>query len=81
MIRGGGAVRYFAHISKRGAVKYGVIPSSIGVLEALHQLVPIGQASCVARDDAGLAVWVLRIGGQELAGRWVIVDREFRLVL
>jgi hypothetical protein len=27
---------------------------------------------------AGLAVWALTIGGRAIAGRWVIIDREFR---
>jgi hypothetical protein len=39
---------------------------------------PIGQADCKTWDDQGLAVWVLTIGGQPIAGRWVIIDREFR---
>jgi hypothetical protein len=39
---------------------------------------PIGQADCVTWDDQGRAVWVLTIGGHPIAGRWVIIDREFR---
>jgi hypothetical protein len=29
-------------------------------------------------DENGRAVWALTIGGQPIAGRWVIIDREFR---
>jgi hypothetical protein len=72
--------RYFAHISHRGAVKYGDVPSAIGVLEAPDKLMPIGEATCRDWDENGLAVWTLRIGKEEKPGRWVIVDREFRPV-
>ena len=70
--------RYFAHISQRGAVKCDQVPGSIGVLEALDRPMPIGEAHFVTWDQQVLAVWKLRIGKEELAGRWVIVDREFR---
>ncbi|MGZ6076123.1 MAG: hypothetical protein ACXWOA_19910 [Isosphaeraceae bacterium] len=69
---------YFAHISQTGVVKYGQVPSSIGVLEAPEKPMPIGEAHCITWDEHGLAVWTLRIGKQELAGRWVIIDREFQ---
>jgi hypothetical protein len=68
---------YFAHISQRGPVKYDEVPGSISVLEAPDKPMPIGEASCKTWDEKGLAVWTLRIGGQEISGRWVIVDRQF----
>ncbi len=71
-------MRYFAHISQRGPVKYDQVPGSIGVLEALDQFMPIGEASRRTWDENGLAVWTIRVGRQEIPGRWVIVDREFR---
>ena len=37
-----------------------------------------GEASCRTHDANGLAVWTLRIGKQEIPGRWIIVDREFK---
>jgi hypothetical protein len=40
---------------------------------------PIGEATCRAWDENGLAVWTLRIGKKEIPGRWVIRDREFIL--
>src|SRR5271157_235780 len=72
--------RYFAHISHKGKIRHGDVPGSIGVLEAPDQFMPIGIASCRTWDGKGLAVWTLRIGDQEIPGRWVIVDREFRPV-
>jgi hypothetical protein len=70
---------YFAHISHDGPIRYGDVPGSIGVLEARDKPMPIGEASCCTHDANGLAVWTLRIGKQEIPGRWIIVDREFRL--
>jgi hypothetical protein len=72
--------RYFAHISQKGKIRYGQVPGSIGVLEALDKFMPIGEASCRTHDANGLAVWTLRIGKQEIPGRSVIIDREFRLM-
>ncbi len=71
--------RYFAHISHDGPIRYGDVPGSIGVLEAVDKPMPIGEASCRIHDENGLAVWTLRIGKQEIPGRWTIVNREFRL--
>ena len=70
--------RYFAHISQKGPIRYGDVPGSIGVLEAADKPMPIGEAHCLTCDENGLAVWTLRIGKQEIPGRWIIVDREFR---
>src|SRR5208337_464860 len=68
--------RYFAHISQKGKIRYGDVPGSIGVLEALDKFMPIGEASCRTHDENGLAVWTLRIGKEEIPGRWIIVERE-----
>ena len=69
---------YFAHISAAGPIRYGQVPGSIGVLEALDRLMPIGEAHCLTWDQNGLAVWTLRIGKEEIPDRWVIVDRQFK---
>ncbi len=69
---------YFTNASGPGPVRYGQLPSSIGVLEALDKFMPIGEAHCLTWDQNGLAVWTLRIGKEEMPGRWVIIDREFR---
>jgi hypothetical protein len=68
---------YFAHISQKGPIRYRDGSESIGVLEALDKFMPIGEASCRIHDENGLAVWTLRIGKEEIPGRWVIVDRGF----
>jgi hypothetical protein len=41
---------------------------------------PIGMACCMGWDSAGLAVWWLTVDGDDVPGRWFIVDREFRPV-
>jgi hypothetical protein len=69
---------FFAHFSQSGPIRYGDVPGSIGVLEALDKFMPIGEASCRTHDENGLAVWTLRIGKEEIPGRWIIVDQEFR---
>jgi hypothetical protein len=69
--------RYFAHISSRGPVKYGDVPITVGVLEAPDKLMPVGEATCRSWDENGLAVWTLRIGNDEIPGKWIIKDREF----
>jgi hypothetical protein len=69
---------YFAHISQLGPVKHDTVPVSIGMLEAIHEPMPIGQAHCISRNAQGLGVWKLQVGKQQLPGRWIILDREFR---
>jgi hypothetical protein len=59
-----GAGVYFAQISLNGPVKYGQLPSSIGVLEALYSPMPIGMTSCRRWGLDKLAVWRLTIGGR-----------------
>ena len=78
-----GRLRASCHNWRMGAhrivvfIKYGAVflarrrvrdtptaPGSIGVLET--------------HDENGLAVWTLRIGKEEIPGRWIIVDREFK---
>jgi hypothetical protein len=39
---------------------------------------PIDMALRVGRDDAGRALWALTVDGDDLPGRWVVVDREFQ---
>ena len=75
-------MRYFTNVGpERGPVVYGTVPGAIGVLEALDKPMPIGMALAVGVDAAGRAVWALTIDGDDLPGRWVVVDREFQPVL
>jgi hypothetical protein len=72
-------VRYFANAGPvRGPLRYGATPEAIGVLEALDKPMPIGMALAVGVDATGRAVWALTIDGDDLPGRWVVVDREFQ---
>src|SRR5262249_62403075 len=61
-----------------GPLKYGEVPGAVGLLEALDKPMPVGMALCVGWDPAGLAVWTLTVHGDELPGRWLVVDGEFR---
>jgi hypothetical protein len=70
--------RYFAHVSAAGPIRYRQLPGSIGVLDAPDKPMPIGMASCIGWDRAGLAVWRLTVHDAEVSGRWIIVDRGFR---
>jgi hypothetical protein len=67
----------FTNASGPGPVRVGQLPGSIGVLEALDKPMPIGMACCTGWDPAGLAVWRLTTEGDDVPGRWIIVDREF----
>jgi hypothetical protein len=72
--------RYFAHISAAGPVRYGQVPGSIGVLDAPDKPMASGMANCTGWDASGLAEWRLTVDGDDVPGRWVLVDREFRPV-
>ena len=67
---------YFAHISAAGPIRYGQVPGSIGVLEAIDKFMPIGEAHCLTWDENGLAVWTLRIGKEEIPGSAWSSDRK-----
>jgi hypothetical protein len=41
---------------------------------------PIGMAFGVGRTDGGLELWQLVVDGEDVPGRFVIVNREFRQV-
>jgi hypothetical protein len=49
----------------------------IEVLEGFDNDSPVGTASRIGSDPAGLAVWRLSVRGAQLAGRWIVVDRRF----
>ena len=72
-------MRYFTNVGQdRGPLLHGTVPGAIGVLEDLDKSMPIGMALRVGRDDAGRALWTLSVDGDDLPGRWVVVDREFQ---
>jgi hypothetical protein len=70
-------MEYFTNASVAGPVRYGQLPGSIGVLEALDKPMPIGMASTIGRTEGGLAVWSLNVDGADVPGRWVIIDGRF----
>ena len=70
---------YFTNASGPWPVRHGQLPGWIDVLESLDKPMPIGIASEIGWTEGGLAVWALRVHGADVPGRWVIVDREFRL--
>ncbi len=56
--------RYFAHISQRGSIRYGDVPGSIGVVEALDKFMPIGETLEIGYNADGLGLGnVDAIGG------------------
>ncbi len=50
---------------------------SIDVLQNFGERSPVGTASRLGSDPAGLAVWRLTIRGADLDGRWIVLDRRF----
>ena len=50
---------------------------SIDVLEGFDDGSPVGTASRLGTDAAGLAVWRLNVRGADLGGRWIVIDRRF----
>jgi hypothetical protein len=69
------------HISAAGLVGYDQVPRSIGVIEDPDEPMPIGIAFEAGWIEGAPAVWRLTVDDADVAGRWVIVDREFRPVI
>jgi hypothetical protein len=61
----------------KGPMKLQDVPVSIGVSATPDDDVRVGRAYFHDCDDEGHAVFRLIIGGNDLAGEWIIVDREF----
>ena len=72
-------MRYFTDAGPfRGPLPHRIWPDAIGVLESLDRPMPIGMALAVGVDAAGRALWTLSVEGQDLPGRWIVEDGEFR---
>jgi hypothetical protein len=71
-------VRYFAHITPAGPVRSGQFLFAIGVLESPDKSMPIGMAFGAGRTESGLELWQLFIHGEDVPGRFVIVNWELR---
>jgi hypothetical protein len=62
---------------KSGAILSGHRLHAIGVLESRTNLIPIGLALPIGRDDDVVEPWRLIVHGVEVPGRWIVVDRKF----
>jgi hypothetical protein len=69
---------YYTNLLIRGAIKHRNVTHPVGVIDSLFGGLPIGVATCVGKDENGLAVWILAVNGERIPGLWVIVDRKFR---
>jgi hypothetical protein len=47
------------------------------ILDSVDDGFPVGTASRLGSDAAGLAVWRLTVRGADLEGRWIVIDRRF----
>jgi hypothetical protein len=75
-----GTGAYYASLGPpRGPLIHNEALLALRVTRTWHGGGTIGEAICVGRDAAGVALWVLTVGTVELPGRWVVIDREFRL--
>jgi hypothetical protein len=61
------------------AIRYGEVPSIIGVLEAPDNHMPIGMAFPIGWTAEGRALYRLVVGGEEIPERWVCRARRFVL--
>jgi hypothetical protein len=51
---------------------------AIGVLQARETRTPIGTALVAGQREDGLALWRVTVGEVELAGLYLVIDRQFR---
>ena len=70
-------IQYFTSDSRSGRVRYGVIHWRITVVDATSVAQRIGDASEVGTTASGLALWQLRVRGDEVAGLRVLIDGQF----
>ena len=70
-------MQYFSNDSRSGRVHYGAIHWRIGVDSTPFEPHRIGDASEVGMTQSGLALWQLRVQGDEVPGLWVVIDGEF----
>jgi hypothetical protein len=74
-------MRFFATVGPLvGPVRHDDPPGTIDVFEALDDIMPVGIAVRAGQDTKGGAVWWLTVHGDDVPGRWVIIDHEFRPV-
>ena len=72
-----GMKRYYANESTVGRARSGEYPFAIEVLVASDDSRPRGIAFEIGSTADGLAVWRLKIGGEDVPGRFIVVDGRF----
>jgi hypothetical protein len=70
-------MQYFTSDSRVGRVRYGSIHWRIAVDASPTNHQRIGDASEVGITTTGLALWQLRVHGDEVPGRWILIDGQF----
>jgi hypothetical protein len=68
---------YFADAITTGTVRSGEYPFAIGVLPESRARIPIGVAFEVGITENGFAVWRLKVGGEQVPGRFIIENGLF----
>ena len=72
--------RYFTSFGPQsGALLYSAALGAIAVRKAPDKPRPIGVATCVGVDVKGQALWTLNVRDADVSGRWIVVDRQFRM--
>jgi hypothetical protein len=70
-------MHYFTSAIKSGRVRAGQPPEMIPVLDALGSDVQIGFALEVNETEHGDALFMLRVHGVNLPGRWTVTNGRF----
>ena len=71
---------YYANESTVGRVRSGEIPFAIGVVCPCDDSIPSGIAFEIGKTADSLALWRLKVHGEHVPGRFIIVDGLFVLV-
>jgi hypothetical protein len=71
---------YYASELTVGRARSGEYPFAIEVLVSCDDRRPRGIALEIGSTVDGLAVWKLKIGGEDVPGRFIVVDGRFDLV-
>src|SRR5262249_40548653 len=79
--RGGAVAAYYASVGPaRGPLMWRDAIGAVGVQVEPGNVMPCGMALGKGPDSNGVQTWELFVNGQDLPGRWIVVDREFHPV-
>jgi hypothetical protein len=70
-------MHYFTSVSDSGRVRGGQLPGSIPVMDAPGSDVQVEIALEVSETAQGAALWMLRVNGVDLPGRWTLTNGRF----